>query len=107
MSDHTRPGLWSLIVRSAFIASVALGMLTHPMLAAAQLTQKVFRVAHLSAGARTPDGAPPGPLREGLRELGYVEGQNVVYEASFAEGRVERLPGLAEELVRLKVDVIV
>ena len=45
-----------------------------------------------------------GPLREALRGLGYVEGQNIVYEARFAEGRVERLAGLAAELVRLKVD---
>jgi len=107
LPDHTRPGLRSLIVRSAFIVSVVLGMLAGPFLAAAQPPQKVFRVGHLSAGGRTPDGAPPGPLREGLRGLGYVEGQNVAYEARFAEGKVERLPGLAAELVGLKVDAIV
>jgi putative ABC transport system substrate-binding protein len=102
---HVRPP--SLIVRCAFIVSVALGLLTAPCVAAAQAPQKVFRVGHLAAGARTPDGAPPGPLREALRELGYVEGQNVAYEARFAEGNMERLPGLAAELVQLKVDVIV
>ena len=107
MPDHTRPGLRSLIVRSAFIVSVALGMLVAPLLAASQPPPKVFRVGHLSAGGRTPDGAPPGPLREGLRGLGYVEGQTMAYEARFAEGKSERLPGLATELVRLKVDVIV
>jgi len=107
MPDHTRPGLRSLIVRSAFIVSVALGMLAAPFLAASQPPQKVFRVGHLSAGGGTPDGAPPGPIREGLRGLGYVEGRNVAYEARFAEGKVERLPGLAAELVRLKVDIIV
>src|SRR5262245_31673277 len=74
---------------------------------AQQLPQKIFHVGHLSSGGRTPDGAPPGPLREGLRELGYVEGKNIAYEARFAEGTVDRLPGLAAELVRLKVDVIV
>ncbi len=104
MLDHA---LRWLIVRSAFIVSVALGMLTAPFLAASQPPQKVFRVGHLSAGGRMPDGAPPGPLREGLRGLGYVEGQNVAYEARFAEGKVEQLPGLAAELIRLKVDVIV
>ena len=93
--------------RSAFIVFVAVGMLAAPFLAAAQPPSKVFRVGHLSGGGRTPDGAPPGPLREGLRGLGYVEGQNVAYEARFAEGKVERLPGLATELVRLKLDVIV
>jgi hypothetical protein len=46
-------------------------------------------------------------LREGLRELGYVEGQNVAFEFRSAEGRLDRLPELAAELVRLKVDVIV
>jgi putative ABC transport system substrate-binding protein len=82
-------------------------MLAAPFLAAAQPPQKVFRVGHLAAGGRTPDGAPPGPLREGLQGLGYVEGRNVAYEARFAEGKMERLPELAAELVRLKVDVIV
>jgi putative ABC transport system substrate-binding protein len=107
MPDHTRPGPRWLIVRFAFIVSVALGMLAVPFLAAPQPSQQVFRVGHLAAGGRTPDGAPPGPLREGLRGLGYVEGQNVAYEARFAEGKTERLPGLAAELVRLKIDVIV
>lgn len=74
---------------------------------AQQLPQKIFRVGLLSSGGRTADGAPPGPLREGLRGLGYVEGKTIAYEARFAEGTVDRLPGLAAELVRLKVDVIV
>jgi putative ABC transport system substrate-binding protein len=83
-------------------------MLAAPfVVATAQPPQKVFRVGNLAGGGRTPDGAPPGLLREGLRGLGYVEGQNVAYEARFAEGKLERLPGLAAELVRLKVDVIV
>ena len=68
---------------------------------------KTYRVAHLSTAGRTPDGTPPRPLKEGLRDFGYVEGRNVLYEARFAEGRVERLPELAAELVALGVDVIV
>jgi putative ABC transport system substrate-binding protein len=107
MPDHTRPGLRSLIVRSALIVSVAVGMLAAPFLAASQPAKKLFRVGHLAGGGRTPDGAPPGPLREALRGLGYVEGQNIGYEARFAEGKAEQLSGLAAELVRLKVDVIV
>lgn len=103
----SRSVLQSLLVRSAFIVSAALGMLAAPFLAAAQPSQRVLRVGHLAAGGRTPDGAPPGPLREGLRGLGYVEGQNVAYEARFAEGKMGRLPDLAAELVRLKMDVIV
>jgi putative ABC transport system substrate-binding protein len=46
-------------------------------------------------------------LREGLRELGYVEGQNIAFEFRSAEGKLDRLPQLASELVRLRVDVIV
>ena len=99
--------LLSLIVRSAVVVSVALFMLAAPFLAASQPASKVFRVGLLAGGGRTPDGGPPGPLREGLKALGYVEGQNVVYEVRFAEGRMERLPGLAAELVRLKIDVLV
>jgi putative ABC transport system substrate-binding protein len=108
MASHTpRPGLWSLIARPALIVFVVLGTLTALFPATATAPQKVFRVGHLAAGGRTPDGAPPSPLREALRGLGYVEGQNIAYEARFAEGMVERLPDLAAELVRLKVDVIV
>jgi putative ABC transport system substrate-binding protein len=105
MLDHARLDRRWLIARRAFIASVAAGVLSVPFRAASQT--KVFRVGHLAAGGRTPDGAPPRPLREGLRALGYVEGQNVAYDARFAEGKTERLPGLAAELVRLKVDVLV
>jgi len=82
-------------------------MLSVPFLAVSQPAQKVFRIGHLAAGGRTPDGAPPRALRESLRELGYVEGQNVAYQARFAEAKWDRLPGLAAELVLLKVDVLV
>jgi putative ABC transport system substrate-binding protein len=85
---------------------VLLGMLLAGLPAVAQ-PQKVFRVGFLSAGGGTPDGAPPRAIRDALRGLGYVEGQNVLYEARFAEGKLERLPDLAADLVRLKVDVIV
>lgn len=107
MPDHTRQGLCRLITQCAVISSVAVGTLSLPFLAAAQPTPKVFRVGHLAAGGRTPDGAPPRALREGLRGLGYVEGQNIAYQARFAEAKFERLPDLAAELVRLKVDVLV
>jgi ABC transporter substrate binding protein len=73
----------------------------------AQTPTKTFRVGHLFGGGRTPDGLPPRPLRDALRELGYVEDRNVTYDARFAEGQIDQLPGLAGELVRLKVDVIV
>lgn len=92
---------------AAFIVCLTLGMLAVPPLAVSQAPQKVVRVGYLGVGGRTPDGAPPGPLREALRALGYIEGQSVAYEARFAEGKLERLPELAAELVRIPVDVIV
>jgi putative ABC transport system substrate-binding protein len=91
--------------RPALVLSVAL--VATPYGAGAQTPQKVYRVAHLSTAGRTVDGAPPRPLRDGLRQLGYIEGQTVVYEARFAEGKVDRLPELAAQLVSLGVDIIV
>jgi len=88
--------------RTFVVASVAGLVLT----GAAKAQTKVYRVGFLSGGGRTPDGAPPAPLREALRKHGYVEGRNISYEARFAEGKLERLSGLAAELVALKVDAI-
>ena len=107
MPSKTEARFGSLVVRSALVGCLAVTFLAASSLAAAQPRPKEFRLGHLFGGARTPDGLPPGPLREGLRELGYVEGRNVTYEARFAEGKLDRLPGLAAELVRAKVDIIV
>jgi hypothetical protein len=60
-----------------------------PFVVVAQPAPKTFRVAHLSAGPRTRDGAPPAPLREALRELGYVEGRTIAYDARFADDVVQ------------------
>src|SRR3989338_6949061 len=81
-------------------------------LAQAQQAKKVPRVGYLTVGfAPSPAPARPNPtvesFRQGLRELGYVEGKNIIVEYRYAEGKFERLPDLAAELVRLKVDVIV
>ena len=76
--------------------------------AQAQQPAKVYRIGYLSAGsAATTYTRPPEALRQGLRELGWVEGRNLAIEYRYAEGHADRLPALAEELVRLKVDVIV
>jgi ABC-type uncharacterized transport system substrate-binding protein len=73
----------------------------------AQQTTKVPRIGYLTGA--TPDGqtARIESFRQGLRELGYVEGKNITVEYRYAEGKLDRLPALAAELVRLKVDVIV
>ncbi|HKW90531.1 MAG TPA: ABC transporter substrate-binding protein [Methylomirabilota bacterium] len=93
--------------RRAFIAAVALGLTAGPRRGSAQPKGKTWRVGFLSGGAKTPDGAPPLPLRQALQALGYVEKQNVVYLGRWADAKQERLPALAAELVDLKVDVIV
>ncbi len=87
-----------------FVLAFALGILVAPSAAEAQQPARVPRVGVLAYGA--------GPevvdrFREGLRQLGYVEGQNIAIEIRNAEGKSERLPGLATDLVRLKVDIIV
>ncbi len=78
-----------------------------PLAAAAQPARRVARVGYLAAGnSPAAPGRPAEMMRQGLRDLGWVEGRSIAIEARFAEGRYERLPGLAAELVRLKVDLI-
>jgi len=89
-----------------FIVIVALGVLAAPLPAAAQPPAKVPRIGFLGSGSPSTYGPLIVAFRQGLRDLGYVEGQNVVIELRWAEERSERLPDLAAELVRLKVDVI-
>ena len=74
--------------------------------AEAQQSAKVPRLGYLSPDFSSPTPARTNAFRQGLRELGYVEGQNIVIEYRFAEGKLGRLPGLAAELLRLNVDVI-
>jgi putative ABC transport system substrate-binding protein len=73
----------------------------------AQEAKKIPRIGYLSVLSPSSDSTRSEAFRQGLRELGYVDGQNIVIEFSYAEGKLARLPGLAGELVRLKVDVVV
>jgi len=91
----------------ALSVTLALGVLAAPLVAGAQEARKVPRIGYLSAASPSSDGEFTEPLRQGLRELGYAEGQNIVIEYRWAGGRFELLSDLAAELVRLKVDVIV
>jgi ABC-type uncharacterized transport system substrate-binding protein len=75
--------------------------------AEAQQPKKVPRIGYLSAGGAAGEFARSEAIRLALRELGYIEGQNIAIEYRFAEGKVDRAPELAAELVRLKVDIIV
>jgi len=74
--------------------------------AQAQQPTKVPRIGFLSSSSPSTNAARTEAFRQGLRELGYVEGKNIVIEYRSAEGKLDRLPALAAELVRLKVDII-
>jgi putative ABC transport system substrate-binding protein len=82
-------------------------MMVHPNLAEAQQPKKVPRIGFLSPLSPSTISDRVEAFRQGLRELGYVEGRNIVIEWRYAEGKFDRLPALAAELVRLKVDVVV
>jgi ABC-type uncharacterized transport system substrate-binding protein len=94
-----------VISRRAFVGTFTLGILAGPLASEAQEAGKVARIGVLHSGS--PPDPFEGPFTQGLRELGYVEGRNISIEHRWAEGRDERLAGLAADLVRLKVNVIV
>ena len=91
---------WSSIV-------VAVVLLALGVTAEAQQPKKVFRIGYLSPVDAATDSPRAEGIRLALRELGYIEGQNIAIEYRYAEGRPDRAPELAAELVRLKVDIIV
>ena len=108
--------LWSRA--SAIFTMLALGLLAAPLPSDGQQPAKVYRIGYLSPGTLPPsDKTAQGcsmkgnpfwqALVEGLRERGYVQGQNLVIECRYTEGREERAPGLAAELVSLNVDLLV
>ena len=96
-------------IRRKLLVALGAGALAVPFGSFAQQQGKVWRVGFLMARSRLAslDSDVFGAFPRGMRELGYVEGKNLVIEWLSAEGKYERLPGLASELVRLKVDVIV
>jgi putative tryptophan/tyrosine transport system substrate-binding protein len=75
--------------------------------ATAQWAKKIPRIGYLSSRDQATEAPRAGAIRLGLRELGYIEGQNIAIEYRYAEGKRDRYPDLAAELVRLKVDIIV
>ena len=98
-----------MIIRRAFLGTLVGAFVGVPGAAEAQQGGKVFRIGILGTSPPTDPASPRlwGVFFQRLRELGYVEGQNLVVERRFSEGKAERLPDLAADLVRLKVDVIV
>ncbi len=89
------------------IATLILSLLATPVAAEAQQPAKLPRIGYLTATSPSAQAARIEAFRGGLRELGYVEGKNIVIEYQYAEGKLDRLPELAAELVRLKVALIV
>ncbi len=88
-------------------AALTVALLGRPLAADAQPAGKVYRIGILEVIPAAQNTATLDALRKGLRDLGYVEGRNLVIEYRSADGRAERFPALAAELVRLQVDLIV
>jgi putative tryptophan/tyrosine transport system substrate-binding protein len=85
---------------------VVVSVLAVGVIAEAQPT-KIPRIGYLTGNSPSTNAARIEAFRQGLRELGYVEGKNIIIEWRYAEGKADRLPALAAELVRVKVEVIV
>ena len=89
------------------VTVLVLVLLAASLAAEAQSGAKLWRIGYLSVAQVEVDKSWVGAFRDGLRELGYVEGQNIVLEQRHAAGYSERLPELAAELLRLRVDILV
>lgn len=97
---------FSIGATAIFIGVVVLGTLGAPLAAEAQQATKVYRVGVLARGTAQANAPDVAAFRERLVQLGYAEGQNLLLETRFADRQEDRLPGLAKELVRLNMDVI-
>jgi putative ABC transport system substrate-binding protein len=93
--------------RRAAIRRLATFFLTTASLAHAQQPKKIPRIGYLTGADAAAESARAEGIRLALRERGYIGGQNIATEYRYAEGKIDRLPELAAELVRLKVDIIV
>ena len=96
-----------MIIRAGFAVVLALGLLTAPPAGEAQQAKAVPRVAFLGNGSTSLSGPLLDAFRVGLRELGYIEGQSIVIESRFADGKQERVQGLVNDLLALAPDVVV
>ncbi len=96
-----------MIDRRSFVVTLAGGFLAAPLLGEAQPTGKVWRIGFVEAGSASVNRHFLDAFRQGLAELGYVEGQQIAIEDRWADGRADAFPGLLAEVIRLKVDIIV
>ena len=95
-----------MLSRRRFLGSLSAGLLTAPLVVEAQQGGKIPVIGLLDATSLSARAELVGAFRQGLREVGYVEGRNILIEYRWAEGRFDRLPGLAADLVRTRVDII-
>src|SRR5262245_12538175 len=93
--------------RRACLGAVTSGLLAAPLAAEAQQAGKVYRIGFLATPSAEYINGRVAAFEQALRELGYVGGKSIVIEYRYADGRSERLPSLATELVRLRVDILV
>jgi putative ABC transport system substrate-binding protein len=93
--------------RRSFLGALAGGLLGAPVIAPAQQTGKISRIGYLAGGSATANSRFREAFRHELSALGWAEAQSIAIEYRYADGLLDRLPGLAAELVRLEVDVIV
>src|SRR5215831_2584725 len=94
--------------RRTFLAGTGAVLLAAPLAVEAQQAGKVHRIGYLGTSPPSGTAAPLwNAFLQGLRDHGYVEGQNLVIERRYSEGKAERLPDLAAELVRLRIELIV
>jgi putative ABC transport system substrate-binding protein len=96
-----------MIDRRAFLSALTGGLLAAPLATEAQQAGKVSRIGYLTGGSSSDSPRLREAFLEGLREHGWVERENIVIDYRYAEGQYDRLPELATELVRLKVEIIV
>ena len=90
----------------ALLLLIVLMLVTYCLPADAQQPKKVHKVGYLTNDSVAVDMPRRNAFRQGLRDLGYIEGQNIVIEYRVGEGHIEKLPELVADLLRLKVDVI-
>ncbi|MEJ8823739.1 ABC transporter substrate-binding protein [Variovorax humicola] len=93
--------------RGCFVATLVVIALGVPLVGASQSEEQIRRIGFLAGGARPPDGAVPAALRNAIDAAGSADGRRIVYEGRWSQGHPEMLPGLAAELIALKVDAIV
>src|SRR5229473_4252385 len=102
-----RPGWGHVMDRRMFLGAMAGGLFVAPLAAEAQPAGKIPRLCFLTFDPGTPQSTRFTPFFQGLRDLGYVDGQTITIDYLSVDGQAERFPTLAADCLRLKADIIV